>query len=333
MTPPLRLPFGGPPPPANRTGDLRPVNITPPELNPAASFRPRKGAGGIWWAVKFAAAGLLAVGVTAASPAMAEGLGGGSLAPGGRPASDMPEELAAVAVDEHLDAQVDLSLRFESHDGSEVVLNDLLKGEVPTLLTLNYYTCETLCSLQLNAVLEGLKGLDWVPGDQFRVVTVSIDPKEDAKLAASKRDSYLEALGKGEAEWHFLTGEADAITSLADTVGFRYSYDASTGQYAHPAVIAFLSPEGKVARYIYGVNYAPMDIKFSLMEAAAGRVGSPAEKLILSCFRYDESQGKYTPFAFGVMRLGGVLTMVALGLFGIVLWRRELNSRGDGSES
>ena len=261
-------------------------------------------------------------------PAAAEGL-----APGGLPADQMPAELAAVGVDEHLEAQVDLALEFRSHDGSSVALADLLSGEVPTLLTLNYYTCETLCSLQLNAVLEGLKGLDWLPGDQFRVVTVSIDPKEDAALAARKRESYLESLGKGEAEWHFLTGEQEAITSLAETVGFRYSYDAATGQYAHPAVIAFLSPEGKVARYIYGVNYAPMDIKFALMEAAAGRVGSPAEKLILSCFRYDESVGKYTPFAFGVMRLGGVLTMLGLGLFGMVLWRRELFNRGDGSES
>lgn len=273
-------------------------------------------------------AAVLSAALAVGAPAGAEGL-----APGGRPASDMPEELAAVGLDEHLEAQVDLGLEFRSHDGSVVSMQDLLVGEVPTLLTLNYYTCETLCSLQLNAVLDGLKALDWVPGDQFRVVTVSIDPSEGAELATAKRDSYLESLGKGQAEWHFLTGEAEAIASLADTVGFRYSYDAATGQFAHPAVVTFLAPEGKVARYIYGVNYAPMDIKFALMEAAAGRVGSPAEKLILSCFRYDESLGKYTPFAFGVMRLGGVLTMLVLGLFGIVLWRRELTSRGDGSES
>jgi protein SCO1/2 len=214
-----------------------------------------------------------------------------------------------------------------------VVLEDLLGGDIPTLLTLNYYTCETLCSVQLNAVLEGLKKLDWVPGEQFRVVTVSIDPTESSELASQKRESYLSSLDKGEAEWHFLTGSQEAITSLADTVGFRYSYDADSGQYAHPAVIAFLSPEGAIARYIYGVVYAPMDIKFALMEAAAGRVGSPAEKLILSCFQYDETLGKYTPFAFGVMRLGGVVTMVVLGFFGIVLWRRELSGSDDGSES
>ena len=255
------------------------------------------------------------------------------LAPGGRPASDMPEELSAVAVDEHLDAQVDLGLQFQDHTGKTVALGNLVTGDIPTLLTLNYYTCETLCSLQLNAVLDGLKGLDWVPGDEFRVITVSIDPNEDAKLARSKRETYLESLGKGEVEWHFLTGDQAAIASLADTVGFRYSYDEATGQYAHPAVVSFLSPEGRVARYIYGVVYGARDLKFALMESAAGRVGSPAEKLILSCFRYDENLGKYTPFAFGVMRLGGVFTMLAMGLLGIVLWRRELSGHDDGSES
>lgn len=257
-----------------------------------------------------------------------------SLRQGGMPAAQMPSELAAVDVEEHLDAAVDPKLVFRSDSGAEVTMGDLLVGDVPTLLTLNYFTCETLCSLQLNAVLEGLKALDWTPGEEFRVVTVSIDPKEDVALAASKKAAYLTSLGKGDnVEWHFLTGEQDAISSLAETVGFRYSYDAKTGQYAHPAVIAFISPEGKVARYVYGVRYTAMDLKFALMEAAAGRVGSPAERLILSCFRYDESVGKYTPFAFGIMRLGGVVTMAFLGLAGIVLWRREWMTRGDRSES
>jgi protein SCO1/2 len=246
----------------------------------------------------------------------------------------MPAELAAVDVEEHLGAKVDPELVFQSSDGATVKMGDLLVGDVPTLLTLNYFTCETLCSLQLNAVLDGLRALDWVPGQEFRVVTVSIDPKEDAALAASKRDTYLQSLGKGDGvEWHFLTGEQEAITSLADTVGFRYSYDERTGQYAHPAVIAFISPEGDVARYVYGVQYTAMDLKFALMEAAAGRVGSPAERLILSCFRYDETVGKYTPFAFGIMRIGGLVTMVFLGFAGIVLWRREWTTRGHGSES
>lgn len=255
------------------------------------------------------------------------------LQPGGLPASVVPQELTEVAVDEHLGAPIDPDLQFRAEDGSAVRIGDLVQGDVPTLITLNYFTCETLCSVQLNAVLDGLKALDWVPGENFRVVTVSIDPTEGPELAATKRESYLDALGKGDVDWRFLTGEQDAITSLADTVGFRYRYDERSGQYAHPAVIAFISPEGSVARYLYGVQYPPMDLKFALMEAAAGRVGSPVEKLVLSCFQYDESVGQYTPFAFGIMRLGGVATMLGLGLFGFVLWRRELTSRGDGSAS
>ena len=302
--------------------------MNPHHPAPNQTSLPATGLAGFSRASRAVVFGGLVGAATVGSLAWAEGL-----APGGRPASDMPEELAAVAVDEHLDAQVDLSLQFQDHTGKTVTLGDLVTGDIPTLLTLNYYTCETLCSLQLNAVLDGLKGLDWVPGDQFRVVTVSIDPNEDAKLARSKRETYLESLGKGEVEWHFLTGDQAAIASLADTVGFRYSYDEATGQYAHPAVVSFLSPEGRVARYIYGVVYGARDLKFALMESAAGRVGSPAEKLILSCFRYDENLGKYTPFAFGVMRLGGVFTMLAMGLLGIVLWRRELSGHDDGSES
>lgn len=264
-------------------------------------------------------------------PAMAsrgEGLGTGR-----RLADEVPPELAAVAVDEHLGAPVDPSLSFRAEDGSIVRLGDLLTGDIPTLVTLNYFTCETLCSFQLNAVLEGLKQLDWVAGKEFRVVTVSIDPKEDAALARTKKASYLEALGKGDVEWRFLTGEQASIEALASTLGFGYSYDERSGQYAHPAVIMVLSPEGNVARYLYGISYTAMDIKFALMEAAAGRVGSPAEKLVLSCFQYDESSGRYTPFAFGIMRLGGLATVLVMGLVGVVLWRRELFSRGDGSVS
>ena len=120
-----------------------------------------------------------------------------------------------------------------------------------------------------------------------------------------------------------LVGGADEITALASTVGFGFRYDAKSGQYAHPAVLTFLDPEGMVSRYVYGVQYDPRDLRFALMEAAEGRLGSPVDKLILSCFRYDETAGKYTPFAFGVMRLGGVATMAVMGGFGFVLWRRE----------
>ena len=246
-------------------------------------------------------------------------------------ASTVPPELKEVGVDEHLGKQLDLSLPVRSHTGATVPLGSVLAGDKPVLFTLNYFTCETLCSLQLNAVLDGLKALDWVPGQQFRVVTLSIDPNEDAALAAKKRSTYLESLGKGDVEWHFLTADAATIASVTEAVGFRYRFDEKTRQFAHPAVITFLAPEGSVARYLYGVQYPAMDLKFALMESAAGRVGSPVEKLVLSCFQYDHAIGKYTPAAFGVMRLGGIISLICVGGLGFVLWRRELQSRAQGS--
>lgn len=249
-------------------------------------------------------------------------------------ADAVPSELAAVAVDEHLEALVDPALTFTSATGETVTMGPLLQNGKPTLLTLNYFTCETLCSVQLNAVLDGLKTLDWLPGRDFNVVTVSIDPNEGPDVSGPKRQSYLDSLGRDGADWTFLTGTQDNISALAETVGFRYSYDESTGQYAHPAVVAFTSPEGRISRYIYGIQYPAMDLKFALMESAAGRAGSPVEKLILSCFRYDATVGRYTPWAFGIMRLGGVVTMLVLGVLGTVLWRREYAiSRADRSET
>ncbi len=261
--------------------------------------------------------------------ALAAGLG---FAPGVQAAEALPQELVGVTVVEHLGDRVDPNLRFTDEQGVERSMGELLQGDVPVLLTLNYYSCQTLCSLQLNALMGGLKGLDWTPGDRFRIITVSIDPKEGPELAREKRASYLEAYGRGDVDWRFLTGQPDQIEALASTIGFGYRFDERTGQYAHPAVLTFLSPDGVVARYVYGLEYSPRDLRFALMEAAAGRLGSPVDKLVLSCFRYDETEGRYTPFAFGVMRLGGVMTMVAMAGLGIVLWRRE-QTRPDRSDT
>lgn len=272
----------------------------------------------------------------ASAPAWAAGDADPSLRSGGLndslvSAATVPPELKDVGVDEHLGRQLDLNLQVRSHTGATIRLDELLRGDKPVLFTLNYFTCETLCSLQLNAVLDGLRALDWVPGQEFRIVTLSIDPSEDAALAAKKRATYLDSLGKGEVEWHFLTADAATIASITEAVGFRYRYDEKTKQFAHPAVITFLAPEGSVARYLYGVQYPAMDLKFALMESAAGRVGSPVEKLVLSCFQYDHAIGKYTPAAFGVMRLGGAISLVLVGGLGFVLWRRELQARAHGS--
>ena len=242
-----------------------------------------------------------------------------------------PYQLQGVTISEQLNQQVDVNLGFTDHNGQAVRIGDYLADGKPVLLTMNYYSCATLCSVQLNGLLEGLKELDWTAGEEFRIVTVSIDHREDAALAAGKRDVYLKELGRGDIDWSFLTGTEENIATLAESVGFSYKYDQVSDQYAHPAVLTFLSDSGIVSRYIYGIQYPARDLKFALIETAEGRVGSPVDKLILSCFRYDSSSGRYTATIFGIARLGGVLTILALAVFGMVMWRFERNVRRDGS--
>jgi protein SCO1/2 len=236
-------------------------------------------------------------------------------------------EAKQVAVDELLGGYLDMDLSFVNHDGEQVRLGDYFDGERPVLVTLNYYRCPTLCNLQLNALTRSLESFAWTPGEQYRIVTVSIDPREDTELAANKRASHLEALGRGDVDWNFLTGDAAQVMMLAAQLGIGYAYDAEQDQYAHPAVLMFISPEGKVARYLYGLEYDPNDIKFALMEAAEGRVGSPVDKLILSCFHYDATLGEYGPFAMGIMRLGGAGMILIVGIPLIIVWRRERRLR------
>jgi protein SCO1/2 len=243
----------------------------------------------------------------------------------------VPYQLQNVAVSEQLGRQVDPDLPFTDHNGKDVRIGDYLTDDKPVLLTLNYYSCATLCSLQLNALLEGLKELEWNAGEEFRIVTVSIDHREDAKLAAQKRKTYLAELGRGELDWSFLVGTEENIATLAETIGFSFQYDAVSDQYAHPALLTFLAESGIVTRYIYGIQYPARDLKFALIETAEGRVGSPVDKLILSCFRYDSTAGRYTATIFGIARLGGVLTILTLAGFGLVMWRFERTVRRDGS--
>jgi protein SCO1/2 len=244
-------------------------------------------------------------------------------APAAQAEEALPKQLEGVNIEERLGALVDPELTFTDHTGKSVKLGDYLDQDVPVLLTLNYYRCKMLCSLQLNAVVEGLRGLEWKPGQNFRMVTVSIDPRESWELARDKRASYLKSLDRGEVDWSYLVGEEPQIQQLARTVGFSYRYDEEQDQYAHGAAIFFLSPEGKVSRYLYGIDYPSQSLKFALMEAADGRIGSTVDKVLLSCFHYDSSLGAYGPFAFGIMRLGGIVTAIALFGWLSFMWARD----------
>jgi protein SCO1/2 len=235
----------------------------------------------------------------------------------------VPKPLAQVTIQEQLGNQLNVDVPFINHQGLAVKLGDYFKAGRPVLLTLNYYACPMLCTLQLNGLIQTLRQVGWKPGDSFQMVTLSIDARETPELANQKRKSYLDLLGWGEVSWDFLVGQEENIRTVASAVGFTYQYDPETDQFAHPAVAFFLSPGGQVMRYLYGLQVSARDFKFALIDASLGKVGTTLEKLILSCYMYDSRHGAYGPFAMGMMRLGGILTVVLVAFFLALLWKRE----------
>lgn len=240
----------------------------------------------------------------------------------------IPKQLQSVTIRERLGTFLNQNLVFRNHEDKEISLGSFFNKQKPVVLTLNYFTCENLCNIQLNALLGGLRDLKLLPGKDYDLISVSIDSRNTPELAAHKRKMYLNALALGpDAQWDFLTGEEPAIRSLASDVGFEYKYDAKTDQFAHSAAVYFISPAGKITRYLYGLEYPARNIKFALIDASEGKVGSSVEKLILSCFHYDDVLGKYSPFAFGMMRVAGVITVVTIGIWLSFMWRRESKYR------
>jgi protein SCO1/2 len=242
-----------------------------------------------------------------------------------RGASDTrPAALREVGIDQRLNQPLPLDLRFRNEVGETVTLGSLLRGK-PVILSLVYYECPMLCTLVLNGQLSAMKGLPFDAGDQFDVITVSFDPADTPALAAQKKATYLEQYRRPGAEqaWHFLTGDEASIKRLADAVGFRYTYLADKQEFAHAAAIMVATPKGVLARYFYGVEYAPRDLKFGLMEAAEERIGSPVDQLMLFCFSYDPATGRYSSTILNGVRLGGVLTVAAFAAFFFWSRRRE----------
>jgi len=237
----------------------------------------------------------------------------------------LPEELQQVGVTEHLDGQVPGELEFVDSQGKPVTLGQFSDGRRPLLLTLNYSNCPMLCSLQLNGLFEGMKGMKWDIGREFDMITVSIDPLETPERASMTKQKYLKLYRRpGAAEgYHFLTGSEENIQKLAEAVGFRYKYVPQTRQYAHAAVTMVLTPDGRVARYLYGVQYDPQTLRLSLLEASEGKIGSTTDRILLFCFHYDAEQGRYGPAAFRLIQVGGGLTVVMLGGAIWILRRRE----------
>jgi protein SCO1/2 len=235
----------------------------------------------------------------------------------------VPRELQGIDVEERSGEVLPADLVFTDHTGQSVRFGDLFDGQRPVLLTLNYYGCPMLCGLQLNALNEGLRTLDWAPGENFRVVTVSFAPDETASLAAAKRANYIESLGRGDVDWVFLVGDEANIGVLTDLLGYRYHFVEETQEYAHPSVLIFLSPSRMVTRYLYGLVYPSRDIRLALLEAAEGRIGTTWDRIILGCYIYDPHTGGYVQNAWAVMRLGGFVTVILLSLLLVLLWRTD----------
>ncbi len=233
-----------------------------------------------------------------------------------------------VGLDQKLGTWVPLDVTFRDEEGQSLPLSTYMKGK-PVVLTLVYYECPMICTEVLNGMVKSFKNLHLTMGKDYDVVTVSINPKEQPALASAKKLKYLQALGHPEAggSWHFLTGDEAQITRLAAAVGFRYVYDQATQQYAHPTGIMVLTPQGQLARYLYGVEYPPKDLKFALVEASHNTIGSPVDQVLLLCYKYDPMTGKYGLVVMNLLRLGGVLTVLALGGTVAFFLARERRSR------
>jgi protein SCO1 len=240
----------------------------------------------------------------------------------GRPAT--APAIEGVSVEQKLGAQVPLDLAFKDERGGEVQLRGYF-GKRPIVLALVYYRCPMLCTLVLNGLVRAARAISLDAGTDYDVLVISIDPRETPDLAAKKKEAYLERYARAGAEngWHFLTGEEPAIRAVADSVGFHYALDRTSGEYGHPAGITVLTPDGRVSRHLDGIEYSAKDLRFGLIESSKNAIGTIVDRMLLLCFHYDPNRGRYGLVVMNALRLGGGITVLAIaGLVGVFL-RRE----------
>jgi protein SCO1/2 len=235
-----------------------------------------------------------------------------------------PQLLRNVGIDQRLNEQVPLGLTFRDETGKTVKLGDYF-GKKPVVLSLVYFNCPMLCTMVENGVLNTLKTLKFDVGDEFNVLTVSFDPKDTPEFAAAKKAIYVGLYGrKGAAQgWHFLTGDEPSIQALTKAVGFRYNYDPQTGQYAHATAIMVLTPQGKISRYFYGIQYPAGDLRLALVEASDNKIGNPVDEILLFCCQYDPATGKYGLIVSRALQIAGLITIVCLGTLVLVMSRAK----------
>ena len=229
-----------------------------------------------------------------------------------------------VGIDQKLNEQIPLGLKFRNEKGESVALGSYFHSK-PVIIALVYYKCPMLCTQVLNGMVQSFRTLEFTAAKEFEVVTISIDPSETPDMAADKKDTYVAEYGRPGVEngWHFLVGDSANIKALANAVGFRYVYDVPTKQYAHASGIMIATPQGKLARYLYGIEYAAKDLTFSMMEAAQEKIGSPVDKLLLLCYHYDPRTGKYGVIISNILRGGGIVMIVLVGGYMYVNFRRD----------
>ncbi len=240
----------------------------------------------------------------------------------------LPAPLRSVGIDQRLNEPIPFDLEFRNEDGKLVGLGDYF-GKRPVILALVYHECPMLCNELLNGLVSCLRTLSFTVGKEFDIITVSFNPREDATLAKSVKQGYLKRYSRAEAAagWHFLTGDQTSIERLTRAVGFRYTYDSQRNQYAHASAIMVVTPQGRLSRYFYGVEFAPRDLRLGLVEASQNKIGSLTDQVLLFCFHYDPAQGKYGLIIMNLIRLIGGLFAAGLGAFIVVMLRRDRRVR------
>jgi protein SCO1/2 len=238
------------------------------------------------------------------------------------PANVRPPRLENVGIEQRLDSQVPPDLAFRDETGKSVQLGDYF-GRKPLVLNLVYYRCPMLCGEVLAGLTGSMRMVSFDLGREYDVITVSFDPNETPQTAASKKEEYLRRYGRAGAGdgWHFLTGSAESINALTKAVGFQYQYDPKINQYAHATAIMVLTPQGRISRYFYGVDFPPKDLRLGLVEASHGKIGGPVDQVLLYCYHYDPATGKYGAIIGNILQLAAGLTILILGLLLFILIR------------
>jgi len=240
------------------------------------------------------------------------------------PVSELPEQLDEVGIDQRLGESLPLDARFRDASGRPVTLGEYF-GSRPVLVVPVYFDCPMLCTMVLNGVSMSLRELAFTAGEEYEVVVFSFNPADTPEHARDKKKVTLDRLGQpgAGAGWHFLTGGQEAIRRLTDAMGFRYRYNQETGEFAHTAGIVVATPEGRIARYFFGISYPSRDVRLGMVEAADGTIGSVVDQALLYCFRYDPATGKYSAATLNILRLLGAVTVLVLVVFVLVMLRRE----------